>query len=83
MSGGHSSSTQTQTGQVYNAPVVYGGSITQGNVGVYSGPQSSSNDASGGSFGLDLSMPMPLPALLNLEGEENSAIKNNFAILLI
>ena len=64
MSGGHSSSHQTQGGQVYNAPVVNGGSITQGNVGVYNGPQGSSNSATGGSGSFSFSMPMP--ALMNL-----------------
>ena len=62
--GGQSSVGHTSNPTNTFSPIAYGGGdITVGNVGTGGVQMDGSSTAGGGSFGLDLSIPMPLPAM--------------------
>ena len=62
--GGTSSTSHTANPTTVFSPVAFGGGdITAGNVGTGGVQMDGSSTAGGGSFGLDLSIPMPIPAM--------------------
>ena len=80
MGGGSAHGSQNANGNVaFNPTSIGGGNISVGgSVGQAGVSQNQQTSATGASVGLDLSMPMPIPALMNLYriGDSNFALMN-------
>ena len=58
--GGLSTTEQRANPNTFYSPVSFGGDIISGNVGNQGISLGGSSEAGGGSFGMDLSIPMPM-----------------------